>query len=135
MGSHLPAAHGEPASISALSVSVPGALANVSVFQNSDCSRHNLIIKMVAVNTRSNGKHRQHPQGGEILRYGPGIAALLGLMIVQAGGVQSGNERAQAQSAQPLRAIPVAAAGSFVREPNLDRSGNDIRSEKLEPAA
>ena len=30
---------------------------------------------------------------------------------------------------------PVSATGRFVREPNLDRSGNDIRSEKLEPTA
>jgi PAN domain len=37
----------------------------------------------------------------------------------------------QGSRAAPAAALPAATAGRFLREPNIDRSGNDIRSDKL----
>lgn len=61
------------------------------------------------------------------------FVALLGLAWVTtpAAWAQS-REPAQSTSAATTAAAP---APRFVREPNLDRSGNDIRSEKLAPTA
>ena len=58
----------------------------------------------------------------------PGLAIVLGLTVI----VSAAAQLRQTPTGATAGAVPAAALGSvFVRETNLDRSGSDIRSDKL----